>query len=297
MKSLIAIALAAAACGKGSDPNATPASAAGLTVVDPGLAPRTALRYRAPKGTSTPLEVSSQIVLGIGGEKVPWPDVVTTSVVSVDDVLGDGAMRVRYAIRSADARDKAGAAVTAAQMTPALQDVVGTQIVGTLSPAGQLSGLTVDTGGKVLPPALANQVQVLTRALERMIMPLPEVPVGPTGLWTFEQPLDQTGMKLLAKSQIRVTTIADSAITIVLTSELSGPDQETAAAGPKVKLSAIKGTMHGTGVIDLAHLSFTGELVAELTMKMTSDGDTEATSMTTTLAIGPAKPAPAQGAQ
>ena len=293
VKSLIAFALAAAACGKGSDPTPTPVNPTGLTVVDPGLAPRVPLRYRAPSGTTSGLAVTARIDLGIGGETLAWPDVTTTSTVTVDEVLGDGAMRVRYAIRSATVVDRPNAAATAAQMNPAMQDVVGTQVTGTLSPTGQLSKLAVDTGGKQLPPALANQIQVMTRALERMIMPLPEVAVGPTALWTFEQPLDQTGMKLLAKSQIRVTTIAASAVTIVLTSELSGPDQDTTAAGPKVKLSSIRGTMSGTGVIDLARLSFSGELVAKLTMNMTADGETEATTTTTTLTIAPVDPAAA----
>lgn len=292
MKSLIVIALTAAACGKGSDPAPTPALPPTLTVVDPGLAPRALLRYRAPKGTSTALAVDTRIDLAMGSETVAWPDVKTTSTVTVDEVLGDGAMRVRYAITSATVADRPGAIATAAQMSPAMQDVVGTQVSGTLSPLGQLSGLTVDTGGKQLPPALANQIQVMTRALERMIMPLPGVAVGPTALWTFEQPLDQTGMKLLAKSQLRVTTIADGAVTIVLTSELTGPDQDTSAAGPKVRLSNLRGTMRGSGVLDLARISFSGELVATLTMNMTSDGETEATTTTTTLKIAPTTAAP-----
>ena len=63
MKSLIVIALTAAACGKGSDPAPTPVSPPGLTVVDPGLAPRVELRYRAPKGTTTGLAVTARIDL------------------------------------------------------------------------------------------------------------------------------------------------------------------------------------------------------------------------------------------
>ena len=257
-------------------------------MIDPGLEPRAPLRYRAAKGTTTTLQVGADITIEMSGQKMPWAAVRTTSEVSVDDVQGDGAMHVRYAIKSATAEDRPGAAISAAQMTTPLQDIVGTQIVGTLSGTGQLSGLVVDTGGKQLPPALAGQVQVLTRALERMIMPLPDAPVGATALWTFEQPLDQTGMKLTAKSQIRVTAVTTDTATIVLMSGLSGPDQDTSAAGPKVKLSEIRGTMRGKGVIDFAHISFNGELVAELHMKMTSDGETEATAMTTTLTIGPA---------
>jgi hypothetical protein len=291
VKSLIAVALLAAACGKGGDSKVTPGPPPGLTVIDPGLAPLVELRYHAPKGTTTALSVKTRIELGIGSETLAWPDVTTTSAVTVDEVLGDGAMRVRYAIKSASVEDRPGAVATAAQMSPPMQDVVGTQVMGTLSPSGQLSGLTVDNGGKQLPPALANQIQVMTRALERMIMPLPDTPVGPTGLWTFEQALDQTGMKLLSKSQIRVTAIADNTVTIVLTSDLSGPDQDTSAAGPKVRLSKIRGTMSGTGVIDLARISFSGELVAKLSMDMTSDGETEATTTTTTLRIAPADPA------
>jgi hypothetical protein len=295
MERVIAIAvLAALGCGSKDKPPPPPPEH-GLVIVDPGLAPRSQLRYQLAKGATTAMEVDAEIEMGSGTQKIIWPALTMGSEVVAEEILPDGTMKVRYSMRSATAVDRPNQQVTADQMNPPLQDLVGMSITGTLTPGGVLGALTVDTGGKQLPPALAGQVGVLTRALDRMVMPLPPEPVGVGALWKFEQPLDQTGMKLLATTTIKATALTPTSVTIVLTSEITGPDQETSAAGPKVKLSGIKGTMRGTGTIDLTRLVLTGELVADLQMNMTADGETERTSMTTTLRM---KQSPAaQGAQ
>lgn len=292
---LIAV-LAALGCSDKETPPPPPPEH-GLVIVDPGLAPRRQLRYQLAKGVKTSMEVRAEIEMGSGADKIIWPALTMGSEVLAEDVLPDGTMKVRYSMRSATAVDRPHQQITADQMNPPLQDLVGMSITGTLTPAGVLGAMAVDTGGKQLPPALAGQVSVLTRALDRMVMPLPPEPVGIGALWTFKQPLDQTGIKLLATTTIKATALTPTSVTIVLSSELTGPDQETSAAGPKVKLSGIKGTMRGTGTIDLAHLVLSGELVADLHMNMTANGETESASMTTTLRMKQApEPAP-QGAQ
>lgn len=298
MRGAIAFVVVVAA-GCGSKDSAPPAKAAdaGLEVIDPGLEPRAPLRYQLAKGTRSELEVTGEVELGSGTERAPWPTLVTTSEVGADDVAPDGTMQIHYTVHSATATDRPNQMVTAEQMSAPLQLLVGTSIRGSLSPSGVLSGLAVDTGGKQLPPALGTQVSVLTRALERMVMPLPDTPIGTGAQWTFKQPLDQTGMKLLASSTIKATAIAPTTLTIVLTSTISGPSQDTTAAGPKVALSHITGTMRGTGTIDLTKLVFAGELVADLQMDMTADGQTEHTAMTTTLRFKQIEAPPAQGAQ
>ncbi|MBL0212654.1 MAG: hypothetical protein IPQ07_02090 [Myxococcales bacterium] len=288
MKSVIAIAwVIAAGCGGSKDapPPAPPID--GLTVIDAGLAPRTQLRYQIAKGTRTPLEVTGDMVLGDGASAAPWPTIVTGTEIVAEEVSPDGAMHVRYTVLSATAHDRPNQLVTAEQMTAPLQLLVGTSIRGTLSPSGVLAGVTVDTGGKQLPPALEAQVSSLTRAFERLVMPLPGEPVGVGALWTFRQPLDQTGMHLLAATTIKVTAISGTTFAIALTSEVSGPDQTVTEGGSKVALKNIGGKMRGTGTIDLARLTLAGELVADLHMDLTSDGQSDRTTMTTTLRLAP----------
>ncbi len=290
MKNVIAIAwVIAAGCGsKDPPPPAPPLD--GLTVIDAGAAPRTQLRYQIAKGTRTPLEVTGDMVLGDGASAAPWPTIVTGTEIVTEDVSPDGAMHVRYTVLSAIAHDRPNQLVTAEQMTAPLQLLVGTSIRGTLSPSGVLSAVSVDTGGKQLPPALEAQVSSLTRAFERLVMPLPTEPVGVGALWTFRQPLDQTGMHLLAATTIKVTAKSETTVAIVLTSELSGPDQTVTEAGSKVAMKNIGGKMRGTGTIDLARLTLAGELIADLHMELTSDGQSDRTTMTTTLRLAPKPP-------
>ncbi len=296
MKSVIAIAcVIAAGCGSKSEPPPLPPETA-LEVIDAGLEPRTQLRYHLAKGTRTPWEITGDMVLGSGSEAVPWPTIVTGTEIVADDVLADGTMRVHYTVVSATAHDRLNQLLTAEQMNPPLQLLVGTTIAGTLTPTGALTGLTVDTGGKQLPPVLQAQVSSLTRAFERIAMPLPTEAVGIGALWTFKQALDQSGMKLNAATTIKVTAITPTGVAITLTSELSGPDQTVDESGTKVSLAKLGGKMRGTGTIDLTRLTLAGELVADLHMVMSSGGQSETTTMTTTLKLAPQPPAD-QGAQ
>ncbi|CAN5817879.1 hypothetical protein BH11MYX3_BH11MYX3_39190 [soil metagenome] len=287
MKSVIAIAcVIAAGCGSKSEPPPPPPETA-LEVIDAGLEPRIELRYKLTKGTRTPCEITGDMVLGNGTEAVPWPSIVTATEIIADDVLPDGAMRVHYTVLSATAHDRPNQLLSAEEMNVPLQLLVGTTIAGTLTPTGALTGLRVDTGGKQLPAALQGQVSSLTRAFERIAMPLPNAPVGVGALWTFKQALDQTGMKLIAMTTIKVTAMTPTTVGFTLSSDLSGPDQTVDESGTKVSLKAVGGKMRGTGTIDLTRLTLAGELVADLHMDMTSSGQSDHTTMTTTLKLVP----------
>lgn len=262
-------------------------------MIDAGLAPRSELRYRAAKGTRTPLVVTADIAMGDGAQQLPWPTVITTSEIRADDVRADGTIAVRYAVTAVTAEDRPNAALSAEQMMQPLQLLVGTSITGTLTSTGALGAITVDSGGRVLPPALEAQVSTLSRTLEHSVMPLPTEAVGVGALWTFKQAVDQNGMSVAAATTIKVTAMTATTVTVALTSTLTGPDQQVEVSGAKVAVSKIAGTMRGTGIIDLAHLSFAGQLVADLAMDMAMGSATDHTTMTSSLRLAPG----AQGAQ
>ncbi|MEO7095296.1 MAG: DUF6263 family protein, partial [Polyangiales bacterium] len=209
---------------------------------------------------------------------------------------------VRYTVVTTTAHDREHAVLTAEQMTTPLQLLVGTTITGTLTPTGVLGAINVDSGAKQLPPAIQTQVSTLSRNLEQIVMPLPAQPVGVGALWTFKQAVDQNGMKVAAATVIKVTAMTPTTVTIALTSELTGPDQQVDVSGTKVRVSKIAGKMRGTGTIDLTRLTLAGELVADLGMDMAVGADVDHTTMTSTVRIEPQSAAtppapPDQGAQ
>jgi hypothetical protein len=126
-------------------------------------------------------------------------------------------------------------------------------------------------------------------------MPLPAEPVGVGALWTFKQAVDQNGMRVAAQTTIKITAMTPTTVTITLSSELTGPDQQVDVSGSKITVSKIAGTMRGTGTIDLARLTLAGDLVADLAMDMAMGGNTDHTTMTSKLRLAP-QPA-VQGAQ
>ncbi len=280
--------LIAAGCGSKDAPPPPPLTA--LAIIDTGLEPHALLHYQATKGTRTLLRVTADITMGDGASKVPWPTVVTSYEVGADDVLDDGTMKVRYTVTKAEAKDRENAVLTAEQMTAPLQLLVGTAITGTLTPTGVLGAINVDSGGKQLPPAIQTQVSALSRNLEHTVMPLPDQPVGVGALWTFKQAVDQNGMKVAAATTIKITAMTPTTVTITLTSELAGPDQQVDVSGSKVTVSKIAGKMRGTGTIDLLRLTLAGELVADLAMDMSMGGQTDHTTMTSTLRLEPQPP-------
>jgi hypothetical protein len=285
MRNVIGIALLVAACGKSEKPPPPPPPPAeGLELVDPGLPPLAVLHYQLAKGTRTAIEMSLDAELTASWGNRRMPTLVIDTDVIAEDVLPDGSFRVRTAVTSVTATE---------QMSEPMQILVGTSLIGTLTPSGVLGNVVSDLGGKVVPPSLDQQLATLRTSFEQLAMPLPAQPIGLGALWRFNKAIDQGGMKMTSATTIKVTAITGTTMTFALSSEVTGPDQSVTQAGTTIKIKNIAGKARGTGTLDLATMTIVGELTAELHSDMTDTTSTERVGMTTTTKLGPAP----QGAQ
>ena len=285
MRTVIGVALLVAACGKSEKPPPPPPPPAeGLELVDPGLAPLAVVHYQLAKGTHTAIEMSLQSELTASSGNRTMPTLVVDTDITAEDVLPDGAFRVRTAVTSVAAGE---------ELTSAMQILVGTSLVGTLTPSGVLGNLVTDAGGHVVPPALDQQMATLRTSFEQLAMPLPAQPIGIGALWRYNKSIDQGGMKMTSATTIKITAITGTTMTYALSSEVTGPDQSLTQAGTTIKIKNIAGKARGTGTLDLTTMTVVGELTAELHSDMADAASTERVGMTTTTKLGPAP----QGAQ
>lgn len=288
---VIALAAAIGACG-GDRPPPPVVSPGAVQVLSPGTGPRQLLRYHVTKGARQRLELSLDVDLDAGGQGGPLPGLVVTNELAIDDVLPDGAARVRTTITDVAARDREGSPISADAMATQTQLMRGLVFTGTLSPEGVLRDVAADTQGRQLPPALANQLDTLAKSFEQVAMPLPATPVGAGATWLHTRAVDQGGMKMSTATTIALVSLDGDTLGFTSTTLVTGKDQAITQQGTTIALSNIKGTGSGAGTVDLARMVMTGELSADFAADMTSDGQTARMGMKMVTRI---RPAPADG--
>src|ERR1043165_1857677 len=161
---LVVLALVLCGCSRGG--HDTPSEPADLQMVSAGNEPRKVLRYRIPKGTSQGLEVTVDMNVTAGEMGGPLPTIVMSILVAVEDVQGNGQMKVRTTITEPNARERADTKISAAALAGPLEKLKGIAIESTLSPSGRVSKGTVE-GAKQLPDEIAQQLNGLTSTLEQ----------------------------------------------------------------------------------------------------------------------------------
>ena len=271
----VSLVLALAACKQGDHvPDVTPPD---LQIVSAGNEPRQVLRYHATKGSSQKLELAIDMDVSAGTVQSPLPTLVFALSLVVEDVLPDRRMKIRTTIDDASARARNESNVVPAALGTALHGLDGIVLASTLSPAGRMTGTTVDT--RTTPEAIKTQLAVLTNSFERVTMTLPDEPVGVGAIWRNARPVEQSGIKLKAVNTITVTSLEGPHLGFTIDTRVTGGDQAVKQDDVTVEVKDIVGSGAGKGTIDLATLATTSELSAELRSEMTATGETQPTSM------------------
>ncbi len=284
----IAVAAVLAACGsKDAAPTAAPVPDA-VHVLGAGSEPRQLLRYRVAKGTTNAVDLALDVDIDASGQGGPLPTLVMTSEMVAEDVLPDGSTKLRTTITNVTARDRPGGAITADQMAEQTGLMRGLILRGTLAPDGVLRELTVDSGGRVLPPGLTAQLDTLSKSFEQVAMPLPRTPVGPGASWLYNKTFTQSGMAMTTTTTFTLTAIAGDTLTFESATFVSGKDQTVTQGDQTIQLSKISGKGSGKGTVDLAKMAMTGELLAELGSDMSAQGESTRMTMKMATRLSPA---------
>lgn len=248
--------------GCGSDdvkPAPPPPLPGAVSVLAPGAEPRRVLRYHLAPDARAALTAELDVSLDAGGQAGDLPTMVLGLETRVEQAQPGDRARVRTTITEVSARERPDTLVTAAAMDAEAHHLRGLAFVGTLAPDGALSDVAVDLDGRKLPPALAAQVDSLAKTFQQVAMPLPPSAVGAGARWRYEKQIDQAGMQLTSTTDVQLAALDGDRLSFVLTSTLAGADQAVTQAGTTIRLTHIGGEGNGTGVVDLARMTMTGE--------------------------------------
>jgi hypothetical protein len=255
---LLVIAIVAVGCGS-EPPKPPPAPPSAVSVLEPGTEPRRTLRYRIEREMRAQITAELDVTIDAGGQGGVLPTMVLGLETRAEAALPDDRTRMRITIVDVSARERAGSLITAAALDAESHHLRGIAFVGVLAPDGTLADLTVDLGGRTLPPKLGNQVDTLAKSFQQVAMSLPPTPVGIGARWQYKKQIDQGGMKMTATTDVKLVALDEKRVSYVMTTTLAGDDQAVTQAGTTIKLTKIAGDGTSTGIIDLTRMTMTGE--------------------------------------
>jgi hypothetical protein len=222
-----------------------------VKLLDPGAAPRTALRYSFVKGRQIKLAFVQKNNIGmmVGDERMPETDVPAIKTMmqwTVDDVNADSA-QIGFTILSAkvdggDVNEPMVQQVNA--MLADFKSIRGWQRTDRL---GKLLDFKIDLGG-LKTPQIAQMLESIKQSLGQVVSQFPEEPIGVGGSWQTISQVDQFGMHLTQSATYRVTQVDSRGIQT---------DVELSQTAPAGKVSP-PGMPEGT-TVDLLGLESKGQ--------------------------------------
>ena len=238
----------------------------GVTLIQPGVAPLQPLRYHLARGQTIQSRLVSDVDVKSRELAGPMPSQVVDLETVVEDVLGDGAAKLRITVQAASVLDRPGgevsSEVTRAQ-TEALRGVVITEV---LAPDGKISDAHVEAGAA--PDKLHRELDGLLQGLQRVAARLPAEPVGVGATWRERRTLPEGGIHAI--SEITYTLLSVSGTTIAYTSagQASGAPETVEQDGAKIQVTDTHGHSEASGTIDLARYAQTVTAASSFTTTM-----------------------------
>lgn len=287
------------ACRSDDPPKAPPPAPPvdGIEVVAPGGEPRRVLRYKLATGSTTPLELAMDVDLRTKDVAIQVPTLALALELTTSTVDPSGNAKLKLSVIGANIRarnENPKGAEIVKLMDRQAQILAGLVITYQLSPAGRVTGSTLETVGRDLSGPMQDQVASLVQLGEQIAMPLPDQPIGVGARWKHRRTIKQNQLTLVSVTTVDVTAIDGERVTLKSTSDLSGADQTITRDGQTAQVTNIRGNASQEGTLDLATASIVGALSAALAFEMIADGQRRPTriEMTTKIAPRTATPPP-----
>ena len=270
-----------------------------VTVLEPGTAPRTPLRYQLRPRQQETMDVTMHMgmTMNIGEMSVPveLPPFTISARAEVTDIASSG--DISYAIAFTKLAVGAGGneAVTAAlkQSEASMTSVKGT---GVVSNRGVPRSMKMDTSG-ITDPTMKQTFDQMASSFQNMSMPMPEEAVGVGARWEVRNAMESGGISIFQKTEYQVVSIDGPVLTLKAKIEQTAPPQPislpTMPPGADATLSKMTGT--GSGTVSLRLDAFTPtssmESATSMSMDVSMNGQTQSvtTEMKLKVAISRAK--------
>lgn len=291
-------------------PKALEAKPPTVKLLEPGAAPRRALRYKFKAGASeyAVMDMKMAMTMSMADKEMPkieLPTMRATMHLETKEVTADGDAKLAFDTEKVDVlKDGKADPKLVAALEEELKGLVGIKGHATITPRG----IAKDTDFELPPtasPRLKGQVDSMKDAIRNMYMPLPEEEVGKGAKWLVSSRIPLTGamMDVAATYSLQNLTTdgAQSNVDIVLSAEPNQPLQVDGLAGATATLDSLSGKGTGKTAPTFSKLVATGN--SHVSMQLASSaslrGDKITTKVSTdvTVDIKPGKaPAPAKAA-
>nr|PZN66052.1 MAG: hypothetical protein DIU62_08095 [Pseudomonadota bacterium] len=264
-----------------------------LQLLEPGAAPRQAIRYRFNAGHAeqAALDLNVQMAMSLAGQVLPLgavPPIRMIMAMRTAEVAADGSARIEFELLSAEA---AGDDAQAAQMNQALSESTrGLSGWYRVDARGQVS----DSEVKAPDDGSASAVlQDLEQSMQQMAAPFPEEAVGPGARWRVTQHVTNSNMQMTQTAEYTLRSRAGNRIELDVKMVDASLDA-VAGLPPGARLDSVKMEGGGTSSIQLDRLVPTGSVEAnlQLGLSITAEGPTQSMGMNLKMkqAISPQAP-------
>jgi hypothetical protein len=263
------------------------ATAADVTLLDAGAAPRRVLRYALTKGSSESVSMRQQMGLAMemNGMAMPaqsMPATLMATKVDVGDVAADGTADVTVTIERVDLDTVGADPMLVAQMRPAFASFSGVTMRYRMTPSGQLSNLALSENA---PPQL--QAAQALGSTEQLSVALPADAVGVGARWTASRAVEQNGMTIRQDMEYTVRSLAADSAVLELVVVQSAKDQRITLPGMPPNAEATLRSLDGRGtssvVIRFDRVQPRLDMTLKATMRMDVNVADESVSMNQTM--------------
>ena len=273
-----------------------------ITLISPGAAPRTALRYNVAPTYKGHMDMNmtmgmSMSLPGMGAQSMDIPTMKLGADIGVTSVTPAGDIAFDFAYTGVRLDQTAGVDPTVssmiAEMDAALKSVRGT---GTTTSRGASRGFQIDLS-KVNNPQISQMMGSLSSSLDNVLIPLPEEAVGVGARWESRQAIKSQGFQVFQKTLWELVSFDGKTAKLKATLEQMAPPQPLNSpampAGADMSLDKFTGAGTGTLAISLDALVPTSEVNSQTNMSMSvnAGGSAQQISigMTLKMTIAPGK--------
>jgi hypothetical protein len=223
----------------------------GVTLIQPGAAPRQTLRYHLTRGARTTSELVYDVGLKNDGEGGAMPALVVELDTTVDDVLADGTAKLRITVIRARVRDRPERAEPRDLLRDQAAMLQGVVITEMLAPDGKVTDAHLQTAAG-LPDRSRAQLESLSQSLELVAMRLPTEQVGVGATWRERKVLPEGGIRATAETTYTLLSLTGDTVAYANTGLSTGAPQTVDQDGTKIEITNTRGRSDGQGTVDLA---------------------------------------------
>jgi len=235
-----------------------------ITLVDPGESPRTPLRrsFEVGQTGAFSLEMVSELHQKANDLDLPLQRMPMTRIElhsKVMQVHEDASASVRFTIADTEIDEPSLEGLDPALAAAAKRDMAaikGAEITYSVSSRGVLSNPGVILrGGAELTSSAQQQLQQFQRALEQIVIPLPEDPVGIGARWRVSTPIDLGGIDATRSIEYQLIERHEAgrlelAFTITVAAHEQRITNTNIPAGSELHLTELAGTGDGVGLLE-----------------------------------------------